>query len=526
MNYKFVFTSAVILANILFLGCSGEGSTHSVKDQRANIVFIMCDDHAQQAISAYSSLLIETPNIDRIGKEGIIFSNSFVANSICAPSRAVMLTGKHSHLNGLRDNLDEFDGSQVTFPKLLQEAGYYTAMVGKWHLKSVPTGFNYWNILDDQGDYYNPELIEIGDTTRHTGYVTDIITDIAVQTIKNRDKGKPFCLVYNHKAPHRSWMPDTTDLYLFEDKEFPLPDNFFDNYEGRKAAEEADMRIKDMFYSWDMKLQPGQYDVESEKGGSGPEDFDYIEKYAKAWLNRMTPEQRKAWDDYYLPRNNVFTELGLEGKELAKWMYQRYISDYLKCIVSIDRNTGKFLNFMEEQGLLENTMIVYTSDQGFYLGEHGWYDKRFMYEESFRTPLMIRFPAEIKAGSVSDKLVQNIDYAPTLLEVADAEIPEEIQGESLRKLWTDQSPDDWREALYYHYYEYPYGWHFVNKHDGIRTYRYKLIAFYEMGEFELYDLKNDPAEMNNLYGKDTYKSIEDSLKIELDKLRKYYTNYE
>jgi arylsulfatase A-like enzyme len=522
MNCRSMSTTAALLASLLLPACTGK-KDNATKDQRPNIIFIMCDDHAQQAISAYGSSLIETPNIDRIGKEGIIFSNSFVANSICAPSRAVMLTGKHSHLNGMRDNLDEFDGSQVTFPKLLQKAGYYTAMVGKWHLKTLPTGFSYWNILDDQGDYYNPDLIEMGNTSRHTGYVTDIITELAIQTIENRNKEQPFCLIYNHKAPHRSWMPDTTDLYLFEDKEFPLPHNFFDNYDGRKAAGEADMRIKDMFYTWDMKLQPGQYEQESEKGGSGPRDFDYIEEFAEAWLSRMTPEQREAWDEYYLPRNNVFTELGLEGKELTKWMYQRYISDYLKCVVSIDRNTGKLLDYLEDHELLENTMIVYTSDQGFYLGEHGWYDKRFMYEESFRTPLMIRYPTEIRAGSVSEQLVQNIDYAPTLLDIAGTEIPEEIQGVSLKPLWSEHLSNDWREALYYHYYEYPHGWHFVHKHDGIRTNRYKLIHFYEMGEFELYDLKNDPYEMNNLYGTSANRGIQDSLKIELETLRELYS---
>jgi arylsulfatase A-like enzyme len=481
----------------------------------------MSDDHAQKAISAYDSSLINTPNIDRIGNEGIIFNNSFVANSICAPSRAVMLTGKHSHKNGLRDNQDVFDGSQVTFPKLLQDAGYYTAMVGKWHLKSEPTGFDYWNILNNQGDYYNPDLIEMGDTTRHTGYVTDIITNAAIQSLENRDKSKPFCLIYNHKAPHRTWMPDTTDLYLFEDRKFPVPDNFFDDYEGRKAAKEADMRISDMFYSWDMKLQEGQYAEESEKGGSGPNDFEFVEKFAEQWLNRMTPEQRKAWDAYYLPRNNVFTEQNLEGKELARWMYQRYISDYLKCIVSVDRNIGNMLKYLENNNLLNNTLIVYTSDQGFYLGEHGWYDKRFMYEESFRTPLMMRLPGKIPAGSKSDALVQNIDYAPTLLDLAGAHIPENMQGRSLTPLWKNNNVN-WRDALYYHYYEYPHGWHFVNKHDGIRTHNYKLIHFYEMDEWELYNLRKDPNEMHNLYHVKGYEQLSDSLKKELVELRNHY----
>ncbi|MFW5658316.1 MAG: sulfatase [Bacteroidota bacterium] len=514
------------LALVLVAGCNSldkkdKTTENDQEGQRPNILFIMSDDHAQKAISAYDSTLIKTPNIDRIANEGALFANSFVANSISSPSRAVMLTGKHSHKNGVKDNRQRFDSSQVTFPKLLKQAGYYTAMIGKWHLKSNPTGFDYWNILNDQGDYYNPDLIEMGDTIHHTGYVTDIITDLTIKTLDNRDKDKPFCLLYHHKAPHRTWMPDTADLRLFEDKEFPLPDNFFDDYEGRKAAKEADMRIKDMFYSWDMKLQPGQYEEESEKGGSGPKHYDFIESMAERWLGRMTPEQRKAWDNYYLPRNNVFTELDLKGKELAKWMYQRYMHDYLKCIVSVDRNIGRVLEYLEENDLMDNTIIVYTSDQGFYLGEHGWYDKRFMYEESFRTPLLIRYPKEIKAGTTIHEMVQNIDYAPTFLNLAGEKITEEIQGRSLRPLWQETDPQ-WRDALYYHYYEYPHGWHYVNKHDGIRTERHKLIHFYEMGEWELYDLKKDANEMNNLYGNPRYTKLADSLKTELQNLRASY----
>ncbi len=518
-------TGIILFADLLAIatGCGTQEKqdNNSEPDQKPNILFIMSDDHAQKAISAYDSSLIETPNIDRIANEGALFTNSFVANSISAPSRATLLTGKHSHMNGMKDNQDTFNGDQLTFPKLLQKGGYYTAMIGKWHLKSQPQGFDYWNILNGQGDYYNPDMIKMGDSVHYTGYTTDVITELAIDALNNRDTTKPFCMLYHHKAPHRSWMPDTTDLYLFEDVEFPLPDNFFDDYEGRKAAEEADMRIKDMFYTWDMKLQPGQYEKESEKGGSGPKHFDIIEKMAEEWLGRMTPEQRKAWDDYYLPRNNVFTELNLSGKELAKWMYQRYIHDYLKCVVSVDRNIGKMLDYLKKNNLLNNTLIVYTSDQGFYLGEHGWYDKRFMYEESFRTPLLMRYPAEIESGKKINKLVQNIDYAPTFLDLAGVDIPGEIHGKSLRPLW-NKDDNEWRDALYYHYYEYPHGWHYVNKHDGIRTKRYKLIHFYKMGIYELYDLKNDPNEMSNLYGNDEYQQLADSLKTELKEIREYY----
>ncbi len=516
--------SLPFITSALLAGCGDsvqEKQTNESSVQKPNILFVMADDHAQKAISAYNKTLIETPNIDRIAQEGAIFTNSFVANSISAPSRAVMLTGKHSHLNGQLDNQCRFDSSQFTFPKLLQKNGYYTVMAGKWHLKSAPTGFDQWKIINDQGDYYNPDFISGRDTVQLHGYVTDLITDVAIKMLEERDKTKPFCLLYHHKAPHRSWMPDTTDLYCFEDTKFPLPANFHDDYKGRIAAEQADMRIRDMFFSGDMKMRPGQYMKESEKGGSGPRKFDGIEEIAQKWLDRMDTAQRQAWDNYYMPRNDSVAKLNLKGKALAEWMYQRYLHDYLKCIISVDRNLGRILNYLKNNNLLDNTMIVYTSDQGFYLGEHGWYDKRFMYEESFRTPLLIRYPKEIKKGTVIDQLVQNIDYAPTFLDLAGIPIPEDVQGKSLRPLWAVENIN-WRSALYYHYYEYPHGWHFANKHEGIRTKRYKLIYFYQLNHWEFYDLKTDSLEMNNLYGNKQFQPKIDSLKKELVKLKKHY----
>jgi arylsulfatase A-like enzyme len=510
-----------LIAGAISQGCtSGNQNDGEKTSQRPNIIFIMSDDHAEKAISAYDTSLIQTPNIDRIAENGMRFTNSFVANSISAPSRAVMLTGKHSHINGMRDNLDRFDSSQMTFPKLLQDSGYYTAMIGKWHLASEPTGFDYWNILDGQGNYYNPDLIEMGETKRHEGYVTDIITDIAIETIEKRDTNKPFCLLYHHKAPHRAWFPDTTDLYKFSDVTFPVPKTFFDEYKGRKAAEEADMRIKDMFLSMDLKLKSAFFDEETGTGGA-PEGWD-AEKYANIWRDRFNEQQLEVWDEYYDSVNREFKKLILSGKDKAKWMYQRYMQDYLKCILSVDRNIGRLLDYLKENNLLENTLIVYTSDQGFYLGEHGWYDKRFMYEESFRTPLIMSYPKEIEAGSVSNQLVQNIDYAPTFLDIAGVKIPDEIQGKSLRPLWQKEKVNDWREALYYQYFEYPHGWHSVHKHYGIRTKRYKLIHFPELEVWELYDLKNDPYEMNNLYTKEKYATLADSLKTELNKLQTKY----
>lgn len=480
----------------------------------------MSDDHAQRAISAYDPQLIQTPNIDRIAREGILFQNSFVANSICAPSRATMLTGKFSHMNGKKDNQDVFDGNQVTFPKLLQASGYQTGLIGKWHLKSAPQGFDDWKVLIDQGDYYQPKFVTAQDTFRKEGYVTDIITDYALEYLDNRDKAKPFCLLYHHKAPHRNWMPKLPDLDFLADEEVPMPSSLFDEYGDRQAAEEAEMRIADMYFSMDLKLDPEYYTEESTKGGNT--NFNAEREWQRAY-NLMTPEQKQVWDAHYDSLNQAFKEANLSGAELTKWKYQRYMKDYLRCIKAVDDNVGRLLDYLDANGLAEHTIVVYTSDQGFYLGEHGWFDKRFMYEESFRTPLVMRYPAQIEAGSTASQLVQNIDYAPTFLDFAGVEIPEAIQGESFREIVTNPQNVDGREALYYHYYEYPGGWHKVKRHYGVRTDRYKLIHFYnDIDQWELYDLESDPKEMNNLYDDSEYSSVQQELHEKLEDLRQKY----
>jgi arylsulfatase A-like enzyme len=485
-----------------------------------NIIVIMADDHAQRAISAYDNTLIQTPNIDRLADEGIRFSSSFVTNSICAPSRAVLLTGMYSHRNGLRDNRDEFDGSQMTFPKLLQQVGYQTALVGKWHLKTEPKGFDQWRVLIGQGHYYRPVFSENGVEVEYPGYVTDLITDFALEFLDERDTGKPFCLLYQHSAPHRNWMPSPRHLDLFAEDELPLPPTFRDGYEGRPAAREADMRIDDMYLSFDLKLHDRSYERETGTGGTAEYDPE------PAWKNsyaRMTEQEKAAWDAHYEPINQAFADNPPEGAELTEWKYQRYLKDYLRCVAAIDDNLGRLLDRLDALGLSDNTIVIYTSDQGFYLGEHGWYDKRFMYEESMRTPFIIRYPDGIMAGQVADALVVNLDTAPTILDYAGVPAPPEMQGRSLRPLTLGQAPDDWRQGVYYHYYEYPHGWHRVRPHYGIRTDRHKLVHFYgELDVWELYDLEQDPHELTNIYGSPESSEITRTLIEQLKALQREY----
>ena len=496
------------------------------KEETYNIVYIMTDDHTAQMMSCYDTRYMETPNLDRIAADGVRFTNSFVANSLSGPSRACMLTGKHSCANRFYDNTTcVFDSTQQTFPKLLQKAGYQTAVIGKWHLESLPTGFDYWEIVPGQGDYYNPDFITMQDGTVHRhGYITDIITDDAIDWMENgRDKGKPFCLLIHHKAIHRNWMADTTHLSLYEDRTFPVPETFYDDYAGRTAAAAQEMSIaKDMDPIYDLKmLAPGK-------------DSRLRHTY-ETMLSRMDKEQRAAWDRFYNPIIEDFIKKNPKGKELAEWKFQRYMRDYMKTVKSLDENVGRVLDYLEQEGLLENTLVVYTSDQGFYMGEHGWFDKRFMYEESMRTPLIMRLPDRfvrengLEADGANDgkprdipELVQNIDYAPTFLELAGAEIPDDIQGVSLVPLLKGEHPDTWRDALYYHFYEYP-AEHMVKRHYGIRTDRYKLIHFYnDIDEWELFDLQSDPQELHNLYGQKGYETVTKDLKSRLLDLQEQY----
>jgi arylsulfatase A-like enzyme len=475
----------------------GDAGPRSEAGTRPNIIFIFSDDHAAQAMSCYGSRINTTPNLDRIAAGGMRFRNCFCTNSICGPSRAVVLTGKHSHINGfLGNNNSRFNGAQPTFPKMFQAAGYETAIVGKWHLVSDPTGFDTWKILVGQGTYYNPVLIENGRKVRHEGYVTDIITDLALDFLKKgRDPSKPFVLMYHHKAPHREWEPSLRHLTLFDDVDIPEPPTLFDDYTGRgTAAHVQQMEVVRDLNKLDLKLVV-------------PPD--------------LNPQQREKWIAAYEPKNRAFRAAHLAGRELGHWKYERYIKDYLRCVACVDENVGRVLDYLDQSGLAKNTVVVYSSDQGFYLGEHGWFDKRFMYEESYRMPLLVRWPGVTNPGAVCDSLVSNLDFAETFLETAGLPVPADMQGQSLVPLLRGAIPHDWRQSLYYHYYEYP-AVHMVNKHEGVRTARYKLINFYELGEWELYDLQQDPHEMYSVYAEPAYAATVKDLKAELARLRRHY----
>ena len=477
-------------------GCDSIDQIAGTVRKQPNIIFIMTDDHASHALSCYGSKINQTPNLDRIAKEGMLFSNSFCTNSICAPCRAVILTSKYSHINGVIDNGKKFDGSQQTFPKLLQEVGYETAMIGKWHLKTEPTGFDYWNVLPGQGTYYNPAMKEMGQRKKYAGYTTDIITDHALNWLKERKADKPFCLMFHHKAPHRRWEPGPKHLTMYDDVKIPEPETLFDDYSGRgTAAREQDMSIAKTMNNNDLKLVAPK---------------------------NLTPEQKKLWDAAYEPKNEAFRRANLKGKDLVRWKYQRYIKDYLRCIASVDDNVGRVLDYLDESGLAENTVVMYTGDQGFYLGDHGWFDKRFMYEESLRMPFLVRYPKEIKSGSVNNDIVLNLDFAPTFLDFAGVAKPADMQGHSIRLLLQNKTLKDWRKSMYYHYYEYP-AVHSVKRHYGVRTKRYKLIHFYnDIDEWELYDLEKDPKEMKNVFGDPAYAETVKELKVELQALREKY----
>jgi arylsulfatase A-like enzyme len=507
-KFSFILFILILLS---LVSCSQVNSDKKA-DPQPNIVFIMSDDHAYQAISAYGYKLNNTPNIDRIAKEGALFTRGFVTNSICAPSRAVMLTGKHCHVNGKVDNVQAFNWDQDNFAKGLQSAGYQTALVGKIHLDGLPQGFDYSNVLPGQGQYYSPEFIENGVKKIIPGYITTITTDLAINWLdEKRDKEKPFLLLYHQKAPHRTWMPEEKYLGLFDTIQIDPPSNFFDDYKGRTAAATQEMSIlKDIDVVYDLKLLDKEQKLKTKYRDAFQRKYD-----------RMTDEEKSAWDAYYDPIIEEFKSKDRDDEELALWKFNRYIRDYLATIQSVDDGVGEVLDYLKENGLEENTIVVYTSDQGFYLGEHGWFDKRYMYEESFRTPLLMKYPKEIKAGTVIDELVQNLDFAPTFLDYAGVDIPSDIQGESFRKIASGES-NDWRDAIYYAYYEFP-GEHRVKRHYGVRTDRYKLMHFYyDIDKWEMYDLEKDPTEMNNIYDDVAYENVQEHMHKRLEELRIQY----
>ena len=458
--------SVLLLAGLVWVAAAGAAEDKA----RPNILFIMADDHAAHAISAYGSKINQTPNIDRIAKEGMRFNKCFVVNSICTPSRAAILTGKYSHINGVTV-FNRFDGSQWTVAKELQKAGYHTGMIGKWHLTSDPTGFDYWNILPGQGVYHNPRFIEMGKTNKMQGYVSDIISDLSIDFLKNRPKDKPFFLMCHHKAPHRPWEPDAKHATMYENVDIPTPETFDDNngdYATRSdAAREATMRIDKNLTKTDLKQDPPP---------------------------------------------------GLAGEALKKWKYERFIKDYLRCIASVDDNVGRLLKYLDDEGLAKNTIVIYTSDQGFFLGDHDWFDKRFMYEESLRMPFLIRYPGVVKPATQNNNMILNVDFAPTFLECAGLPVPKEVQGRSILPLLERKTPKDWRTSMYYRYYHYPAD-HRVQPHYGVRTERYKLIYFNRIKQWEFYDLKKDPHELNNVYANPKYAQNVQELTSEMMRLR-------
>ncbi len=511
-----------VLVIFVLAACQTKTQKEEQKAKRPNIIFMMSDDHAYQAISAYSDKLTQTPNIDRIAKEGMIFKNACVTNSICAPSRAVILTGKHTHINGKTDNYFPFDTTQVTFPQLLQEAGYQTAMFGKLHFGNSPKGFDQFKILPGQGAYYNPDFITKNDgTIRVEGYTTDIITDMTINWLdKERDAEKPFMLFYLHKAPHREWLPAERHYKEFTKKTFPEPETLFDNYEGRgTAAKTAEMNLlTHMNWAGDSKIEPALMDELRI-----PETCDWDKSAFAREVGRQNPEQRAKWDAVYGPINEDFRKnyKNMSKKDLMKWRYQRYMQDYLGTIAAVDEGVGTVLDYLDDKGLSENTIVVYTSDQGFYLGEHGWFDKRFIYDESFKTPLLVRWPNVITPNTTNTQMVQNLDFAQTFLEAAGLKAPEDMQGESLVPLFKGET-ENFRDAAYYHYYEYP-SVHMVKRHYGIVTEEYKLIHFYyDVDEWELYDRKKDKNEMTNVYDDPAYAEIVKDLTQQLKDLRIKY----
>ncbi len=458
---------------------------------RPNIVFVMSDDHAAHAISAYASVVNQTPNIDRLARDGMRLDACFVTNSICAPSRASILTGTHTHINGVRTLGERIDASQPTFISLLHDAGYQTALFGKWHLGEgqphEPQGFDAWEILPGQGKYHDPEFITAQGTHVRAGYATDIITDLSLDWLRGRDRDRPFCLLVHHKAPHRPWQPDKAHAHLYDDFDIPVPDTYDDDYEGRgTAAHVARMRVRRDLSPTDLKEDPPP---------------------------------------------------GMSEEEHGAWCYQRYMKDYLRCIASVDDNMGRLLDRLDAEGIANDTIVVYTSDQGFFLGDHGWYDKRFMYDESLQMPFLVRYPREVSAGTTSDAMVTNVDFAPTFLDYAGVEAIERMQGRSARPVLAGSTPADWPMSMYYRYWEHDDDPHHVWAHYGVRTHDYKLIYYYAAGlgipgagptdfppEWELFDLRTDPRELRSVYDDPAYAGVRAELTTELERLQRQFAD--
>ncbi|MEM6366546.1 MAG: sulfatase, partial [Planctomycetota bacterium] len=467
----------------------------ATKQSPPNIVFIFTDDHCTQATSAYDPSRITTPNMDRIAREGMRFDRCYVTNALCGPSRAVIQTGKYSHLNGFIRNGNQFNPDQQTFPKLLQSAGYQTAVIGKWHLGTTPQGYDYYDVLKGQGPYYNPPMITAGTdalpvTRRHTGYTTEIITEKTLDWLRNgREADKPFMIMYQHKAPHRNWMPAPKYLNWLDDVEIAMPETFWDDYQGRtQSAAKQEMTVRSHLSAKDLKLS-----------GHGT----------------MNAQQAAVWDAAYGPKNKAYEAAkdSMTEKEIIEWKYQRYVKDYLRCVKSVDDGIGQVLNYLDEANLANNTIVIYSSDQGWFLGEHGWYDKRWMYEESLRTPLLARWPGTIAPGSVNDDIVSNLDFAETFLDIAGVQVPDDMQGRSILPLMKGETPADWRKVFYYHYYENP-GPHNVARHYGVTDGTSKLVRYYALqgqplDDWELFDLKTDPNELQSVYGSADYRDVQE-----------------
>lgn len=496
---------AIAALSLLALACAPARRAETDRPvdgaSRPNIVFLYSDDHAAHAISAYRESLRygvrlpQTPHLDRLAREGMLFVNSFVTNSICGPARATVLTGQYGHLNGVMTNNEPIHPATVTFPRLLQAAGYRTAIFGKWHLRTRPEGFDRYEILAGQGPYYNPTLLSADDSVKYTGYTLDVVTARAFRWMNEQPADQPFMLMLSFNAPHRWWDPGPDQVAMYRDTTFEVPPTFWDTGEGRASpARNTEMTIAHDLVPRDLKVEPP---------------------------NNLTPEQFAIWNAAYEPENAKLRTAGLTGDSLTLWKYQRFIADYMRVIAAVDKQVGLFLAELDRRGIAGNTVVVYSSDQGFFLGDHGWFDKRWMYEESLRTPLIVRWPGTVSPGSRNGDLVMNLDLAETFLAIAGAPIPAAMQGSSIVPLLRGATPSNWRDAIYYQYFEYP-GWHSVRRQYGVRTLRHKLIHYYETGEWELFDLDTDPEELRSVYSHPSYADVRRDLVSRLTSLRAQY----